>query len=137
MVYGDKLEETAGGDGTGSSADGADAFSFTAGTIAEGASIYGAGGNDTILFSNNSVAASALIVDGGKGADIIGNSASIFFSAAGHGTLAGGNGHDTIKFNQAQSGLTLAVPEQTAFLLRLIPVRFLITVVMVLTPSTC
>ncbi len=107
LIYGDKLNESVGGDGTDSLADGNDLMSFTAGILAEGTTIYGAGGNDTVKFINGSAAASALLVDTGKGADFIGHSTTNFFSIVGHGTLNGGSGHDTIKFNQALSGIIL------------------------------
>ena len=98
VVYGDKVGVTTTSGLTGSSADGADLISFTAGSI-EASTIYGAGGNDTIGLN----APSAIIVDAGNNADLVGSTTlSVLIGAS---TLAGGSGHDTIKFATLASAM--------------------------------
>ena len=104
-IFGDKNGETTAGSGTGSSEDGADLISLTAGTIGGSSSIYGAGGADTIKVAN-SASSSALLIDGGKNADVIG-STSVVLSGLGGSTITGGSGHDTIKILNGASALIL------------------------------
>ena len=104
-IFGDKNGETTAGSGTGSSEDGADLISLTAGTIGGSSSIYGAGGADTIKVAD-SASSSALLIDGGKNADVIG-STTVYLSGLGGSTVAGGSGHDTIKILQGASALIL------------------------------
>ena len=104
IIYGDKVGTTTGGTGTGSEADGADLISLTAGTLAAGTSVYGAGGNDTINVANTS-GSSSVVIDGGKGADFIGRT-TVSFSAT-NASVMGGAGHDTIRFRDAYSAVVL------------------------------
>jgi Ca2+-binding RTX toxin-like protein len=98
VIYGDKTGVTTGSGLTGSSADGNDLISFTAGST-EAATIYGSGGNDTI----DLLTPSAIVVDGGNNADVIGSTTlSVLIGAS---TLAGGSGHDTIKFATLASAM--------------------------------
>jgi TM2 domain-containing membrane protein YozV len=106
VVYADANGEKIGGTGTGNTEDGNDVINFTAGTLAEGTTVYGADGADTISFAVSS-AASAVLIDGGKGKDVIGNSAVLFFTAGIASTISGGNGADVIKFADARTGLIL------------------------------
>jgi hypothetical protein len=106
VVYGDAMGETVGGSGTGAAADGADIISFSAGTIASAFSVYGAGGNDVISFANTAFGPGGdVVIDGGKNADRIGNSTVLFTGS--NSTIAGGAGHDTIKFNSLMSAVVL------------------------------
>ena len=105
VIYADANGQKTGGSGSGASADGADLISFTAATIAEGTTIYGAGGNDTITTNGTSSNDSSLLIDGGNGADVIGTSATYFSGLA--TTIAGGAGHDTIKMLNGGSALVL------------------------------
>jgi hypothetical protein len=106
IIYADANGQKTGGGGTGITADGDDLINFTAGTIAEGTTVYGADGADTISFAVSS-AASAVLIDGGKGKDLIGNSAVLFFTAGIASTISGGDGADVIKFADARTGLIL------------------------------
>jgi hypothetical protein len=92
-VYGDSVGTTAAGTGTGGAADGNDLITNSAAMAAgAAASIYGAGGNDTITLAASS---GALLIDGGAGADVI-NGNAIATSIYGLGTITGGAGNDTL-----------------------------------------
>lgn len=98
-IYGDGNGVTTSGSGTGGTADGADLIGATGTTISTAASIYGAGGNDSIRFNQ---AAAALSINGGDGSD------SIFVQDATTGsTIAGGLGGDTITLLTAAEATSL------------------------------
>ncbi len=99
QIFGDGL-----GDKTGSTSTigGGDLLSNTYNVVAA-ASIYGAAGADTVLFDNINAAA---VIDGGIGADLIGNTAMSLTGT--NATLNGGDGADTIKFDQGQTAVTSA-----------------------------
>ena len=109
VIYGDAVGVTTEGTGTGGLADGNDRIVMTGagiGTASTGASIYGAGGVDTIAISNIvSTAAGVLLADGGNGND------SILLSDGNHtgdsASLNGGNGQDTITVTTAVGALRL------------------------------
>jgi hypothetical protein len=102
-IYGDGLGTTRGATG-----DGADFISLSAATTSIGpVSVYGGGGNDTVSFRTGIAEnSSALLVNGGKNADFIGNTA-VTFTGGGAVTLAGGSGHDTISFYQATTAAAI------------------------------
>jgi len=93
VIFGDGAGVTTEGTGTEGAADGADLIISTQGNQAgQNVSIYGAGGNDTISFSQGfAVATANQIVDGGNGADSI----NWGVSSEG-GSIFGGAGNDTI-----------------------------------------
>ena len=103
-IYGDSLGTTSEGTGTGGAADGEDSITLSAATIAAGASIYGGGANDTLVFAA-AASNSAIVVDGGKGADLIGSTATDFASTA--GSILGGGGFDVIKMISGNTGLAI------------------------------
>lgn len=83
------------GDGLGvitGSTGGNDLFQITGAAIGSAASIYGAGGADTINLGG--AAAQQLQIDGGDAADLISNTAANAGTTA--ATILGGNGADTI-----------------------------------------
>lgn len=87
-IYGDGLGVTTAGTGTGGTADGNDLIGSSATNIDAAASVWGAGGNDTIRFG---AAASAVILNGGAGADFV-----TLQAGASASSLIGGNGADTL-----------------------------------------
>jgi Ca2+-binding RTX toxin-like protein len=95
-IYGDGLGKTT----SVGAAQAADRITAAAG-ISAATSIYGAGGADTINFAD--VSAVSVLVDGGYGADLIGSTA-LKLLTGGALTLAGGDGHDTIKFASSETG---------------------------------
>ncbi|WP_236069839.1 beta strand repeat-containing protein [Prochlorococcus marinus] len=105
IVYGDANGVTTGGTGTGTSADGADRISFSAGTVSGATTVYSGGGNDIITTANTSgTAGTNMHIDGGKGADKIGTTSTTFLAS---NSIYGGDGHDTILMINSVSGLIL------------------------------
>lgn len=94
LIYGDANGQTTKGSGTGGAADGNDLIAATGAAATAVASVYGAGGADTIWFTQ--AFSGANLFDGGKGND------SIRISDAGTnnyglGSILGGDGNDTIR----------------------------------------
>lgn len=100
VIYGDALGVTTLGTSTGSGADGNDLITLTAAGFGASTSIYGAGGNDTILLLSG---VGATIIDGGAGNDLITNTGGSF-SAITAGSILGGAGDDTISFGMISTG---------------------------------
>jgi Ca2+-binding RTX toxin-like protein len=104
QVFGDGIGVTTEGTGTGGGADGNDLIGSTASEILSAASIYGAGGDDTVRW----LAISGVsLLDGGNGNDAIGGTALVVNATlTGQTTLTGGVGNDTIRLassNTAQN----------------------------------
>ena len=89
IVYGDGLGVTSAGTGSGGTADGADLIGAATTEILSAASIYGAGGNDTLRFLSISAGS---YLNGGANADRI----TFVDGVATAATIAGANGADTI-----------------------------------------
>jgi len=104
VIYGDGIGVTTSGTGTGGTADGADLIANMAAAITAAATIYGAGGEDTIAFADVTDTGNGVFVDGGNGAD------SIVFADLNHAntartTVLGGLGGDTIAIATADTGV--------------------------------
>jgi len=94
LIYGDALGQTTAGSGTDGAADGNDLIAATGAAATAVASVYGAGGSDTIWFTQ--AFSGANLFDGGNGNDSI----SISDGGAtnyGGGSILGGDGADTIR----------------------------------------
>ena len=87
-IFGDGLGVTSGG-----TLAGADVLGYSAMEVTGAGSIYGGGGADTIKIA--SAAGGSFLIEGGDGADVIGNSNFLFAASA--QTLSGGAGADVIK----------------------------------------
>lgn len=100
-IYGDGVGVTTAGTGTGGTADGNDLIGSTATDIAAAASVWGAGGNDTIRFGT--AGGTAALLNGGDGADFI----TLVGSTAAAASLIGGNGADTLSIVAASGAAWL------------------------------
>lgn len=106
FIYGDGNGVTSAGTGEGGQADGADFIGGTNASFATGASVYGAGGADTIAFlSAAGNTANGILLNGGDGSDTI----SLQDVAAGvvNTSIAGGNGADTLVLTTSQAGASV------------------------------
>ena len=106
IVYGDAIGVTTAGTGTGGAADGGDLFLATATLFGTATTIYGGGGDDTVKL-NSSATTALLIIDGGDGADLIGNTATDFVKALSGSMVLGGAGNDTIKLERGADKFTV------------------------------
>ncbi|QNG27759.1 calcium-binding protein [Synechococcus sp. HK01-R] len=106
VIYGDGVGVTSSGSGSAGTADGADRI--TGIDITTGATIYGAGGADTIRFNEFTGDSAAAFIDGGDGADLL-TLADILARAgtANIVTISGGKGADTITLTTAAAGALL------------------------------
>jgi hypothetical protein len=101
VLYGDANGSTT--EGTATNANGNDLIGNTAASFTTATSIYGAGGNDTVLFlAGNNAAGQDFIVDGAEGNDLLGHSAATLRNA--ESTISGGAGNDTITLAAIFSG---------------------------------
>jgi hypothetical protein len=101
VIYGDANGSAT--EGTAVNANGNDLISNTAASFTTATSIYGAGGNDTILFlAGNNAAGQDFIIDGAEGNDLLGHSAATLRNA--ESTISGGAGNDTITLAAMFSG---------------------------------
>jgi len=94
LIYGDGLGVTDSGTGTDGAADGNDLIAATAAAATAAATVYGAGGNDVIWFTQ--VFSGTNILSGGAGNDSISVSDG-GASNYGLGSILGGSGNDTIR----------------------------------------
>jgi len=96
IIYGDGLGVTTGG-----ATNGADIIGSTQMELSVASTIYAGGGNDTIRFNSAGEATGSsggsVVIDGGDGNDLIGNTAAIWSYSA--STIAGGYGDDSIVMN--------------------------------------
>lgn len=105
VIFGDASGVTSAGTGTGGTADGGDQIGNSGLLLATGASIYGAGGADTIELGSANAATAAIILNGGDLADTINLSGSNANTAG--ITFAGGNGADTLSLNSSLGAVVM------------------------------
>jgi hypothetical protein len=105
-VYGDAIGTTTAGTGTGGAADGADLFIATKTVFGTATTIYGGGGSDTVQL-NSTATTALLLIDGGNGNDLIGQTTTDFVKALTGSQILGGAGADTIKFERGANAFTV------------------------------
>ncbi len=96
VIFGDGMS-------TSQTAGGADVIGNSSLIVTGNLSIYGSGGNDTIDFGNPNAAAK-FFIDGGAEDDLIASTGTTLAAVATSSTIGGGDGADTIKFNQVSTG---------------------------------